>query len=63
MSLSTLTTPGCDGWDDDLEFEAIVADFDQPTFRPSRAAVRREAREQIERDLGIRRHRSREREV
>lgn len=62
MSAPTIPAGSFDDFND-FEFEAIVADFDQPTFRPSRAAERREGREQIERDLGIRRHRSREREV
>lgn len=48
---------------DDFEFEALVADFDQPTppiRRPSRTVARREA---IDRGLGINRHRTSEREV
>jgi hypothetical protein len=62
MSLATLS-PTPDDFDD-LEFAAIVADFDEPTptRRPSRAAQRREARQQIDRQLGIRRHRTGERE-
>jgi len=61
MSQSTVTA----GDFDDFEFEALVADFhEQPAgHRPSRAALRREGREQIDRSLGIVRHRSREREA
>ena len=33
------------------------------SFRPSRAAARREARQQIDQALGIRRHRTSEREI
>jgi hypothetical protein len=64
--MSTMTTTYADGSFDDFEFGLLVADFDEPdrsTNRPSRAAERREGREQIERELGIRRHRSSEREV
>jgi hypothetical protein len=35
----------------------------RPVLRPSRAAERREGREQIERGLGINRHRKSDREV
>lgn len=66
MSMPTLTSTG-DGFDD-LEFALIVADFsrdDSPARipRPTRAAERREAQEQIDAELGIRRHRTREREA
>lgn len=67
MSTATLppTAGDYDDWDSDAEFEAIVSGFDEPatTHRPSRAAQRREARTQIERGLGIVRHRTGEREV
>lgn len=51
----------------DFEFAAIVADFDrEPSdtpagYRLSRAAERREARQQINVQLGIHRHRTGER--
>lgn len=52
-----------DGWDDALQFETLVADFDEP-HRP----VRRphgwvSEREAIAEGLGFRRHRSREKEA
>jgi hypothetical protein len=45
-------------------FDALVADLDQPTRvrRLSRAAERREGRQAIALQLGIRRHRTGERE-
>lgn len=62
MSITVL--PPADDDFDDFEFAAIVADFDEPRpiRRPSRAAERRQSREVIERELGIRRHRTNERE-
>ena len=76
MSLATVT-PAADGFDD-FEFAALVAGLaTQPlgeplpdpepqavrTFRPSRAAERREAQARIDEALGIRRHRRGEREA
>ena len=59
MSTSTLS-PTAQGSPDD--FDAWEHEL-SPTFRPTRAAERREAREVIARELGIRRHRTREREA
>lgn len=61
MSTAVLIPAGDFDDDGDAEFEAIVANFS--LRRPSRAAERREGREQIERGLGINRHRKTEREV
>ncbi len=69
MSMPTLTSTG-DGFDD-LEFALIVADFDRPddgtdsprVFRPTRAAERRDAQQQIDAALGFGRHRTHEREA
>jgi hypothetical protein len=69
--MSTATLPPSagdfDGFDDfDVEFAAIVADFDLdtdsrvPPRRPARTTERRQA---IHESLGIRRHRSSEREI
>ena len=60
MSTTTFAPPTGDF--DDFEFEAIVADFDTTAgYRPTRAAERREARQQIDEQLGIYRHRTHER--
>jgi hypothetical protein len=63
--MSAPTTLYADDDFDDLEFAAIVADFDtdqpDPRRRTSRAAERRAGREAIERELGIYRHRTGER--
>lgn len=58
MSLSTLTRPADD-------FDEWESEFAEParSFRPTRAAERRSGREVIERELGIVRHRSHEREA
>jgi hypothetical protein len=49
----------------DGDFEAWENELTEPEaqFRPSKAALRREAHEQIQRGLGIRRHRTHEREA
>lgn len=49
----------------DDDFDAWENELAEPEtqFRPSKAALRREAREQIERGLGIRRHRTGERDI
>jgi len=66
MSVSTLirSDDDFDRWESELTQplgEPLPAP--QPTFRPSRAAERRQAREVIDRELGYLRHRSTEREV
>ena len=63
MSVTTLP-PTARGGDDfnDLEFAALVADFDQPParLRPARGVERRDA---IHRSAGLLRHRTHEREA
>lgn len=44
------------------DFEAWEQEL-SPTYRPSKASRRREGREVINRELGIRRHRTTEREA
>jgi hypothetical protein len=62
--MSTMTTTYADGSFDDFEFGLLVADFDAPD-RPIRRSRSRtvERQEAIEQGLGIRRHRTSEREV
>lgn len=57
MSLATLTpnADDFDAWENELATEQ--------RYRPTKAAQRRAGKEQILRDLGIRRHRTSEREA
>ena len=67
MSLATNPTTFADNGDDfeHHEFDLIVDGFDEPTLihRPTRAAERRSEQDEIDAQLGYRRHRSHEREV
>jgi hypothetical protein len=67
MSLSTNPTTFADdnGDFDRYEFDLIVDGFDEPTaiYRPTKAAERREGKQIADLQLGIRRHRTGEREV
>jgi hypothetical protein len=67
VSLATNPTTFADdnGDFERYEFDLIVDGFDEPTaiHRPTKAAVRRSEQDEIDAQLGYRRHRSHEREV
>lgn len=58
---STTFAPATADPDDFDRWEQEIADDTRPVYRPTRAAERREAQQQIDEQLGLFRHRSSER--